>query len=164
MNKQINWLQFLIGWRFLPERLQGWLFGTATRAVECVSALGLIGFALVFAFDDDLLHKYPIYAKFKELPEWGIVSSLLLIGLLQLWAMAYRSRRSNILSGYMLLLASGAWFMIFIAFSASYPPANTGMVLPSVLSFVCGLAGKNLIDFTRRKISVNNELKNRKGA
>jgi len=63
-------------------------------------------------------------------------------------AMLYKSDRSNIISGWLLILGGNIWFLISVAFLAPYPPLNTGMILPPLMSFVCVLAGKNLMDYS----------------
>ena len=73
---------------------------------------------------------------------------LLFAALAQGAAMLYKSDRSNIISGWLLILGGNIWFLISVAFLAPYPPLNTGMILPPLMSFVCVLAGKNLMDYS----------------
>ena len=40
------------------------------------------------------------------------------------------------------------WFLVAVAFYAGYPPLNFGMVFPPIFSFICVLAGRNLIVFS----------------
>ena len=148
MGKTVMYLKWILDWRFLPFRFQMWLFGTATRIVEFLSAAGLLGFAIVFMCDQDKLYDYPIYYKFKTLPEAWVVGILLFAALAQGAAMLYKSARSNIISGWLLILGGNIWFLISVAFLAPYPPLNTGMILPPLMSFVCVLAGKNLMDYS----------------
>ena len=148
MSKTVMYLKWILDWRFLPFRFQMWLFGTATRIVEFLSAAGLLGFAIVFMCDQDRLYDYPIYYKFKALPEAWVVGILLFAALAQGAAMLYKSDRSNIISGWLLILGGNIWFLISVAFLAPYPPLNTGMILPPLMSFVCVLAGKNLMDYS----------------
>ena len=151
-NKALAWYNYLLGWRFLPRRLQDWLFGTGTRAVELISGLGLLGFAFAFANHHALLTRYPIYHKFASVPPLLTISVLAAVGLAQLVLMAWHSPRTNILSGFTLLCGGSLWFLIFAAFSANYPPFNPSMALPAVLAFVCSLAGKNLLDLSRLQV------------
>ncbi|UOP05357.1 hypothetical protein [Conchiformibius kuhniae] len=151
-TKALYWWNYLLGWRFLPRRLQDWLFGTGTRAVELISGLGLLGFALAFANHAALLTRYPIYHKFATAPPALTVSVLAAVGLAQLLLMVWHSPRANILSGFVLLVGGVLWFLIFAAFSANYPPFNPSMALPFILAAVCSLAGKNLIDYSRLQI------------
>ena len=148
MSKTVMYLKWILDWRFLPFRFQMWLFGTATRIVEFLSAAGLLGFAIVFMCDQDKLYDYPIYYKFKTLPEAWVVGILLFAALAQGAAMLYKSDCSNIISGWLLILGGNIWFLISVAFLAPYPPLNTGMILPPLMSFVCVLAGKNLMDYS----------------
>ena len=152
MGKTLKWLNFLLGWRFLPRRLQDWLFGTGTRAVELMSGCGLLGFALGLANHSELLSRYPIYHKFAAIPPALTIGLLAAVGLAQLVLMAWHSPRTNVLSGFVLLLGGSLWFLIFTAFSANYPPFNPSMALPFILALVCSLAGKNLIDYSRIQV------------
>ena len=151
-SKALKWFNYLLGWRFLPRRLQEWLFSTGTRAVELISGCGLLGFSLAFANHSELLTRYPIYHKFAALPPVLTISVFALVGLAQLVLMAWQQLRANILSGFFLLVGGMLWFLIFSAFSANFPPLNPSMILPLVLAFVCFLAGKNLIDYSRLQI------------
>lgn len=149
MAKFVMRIKWLLDWRFLPSRFQMWSFGTGTRVVEFISGIGLLGFALVFWLDADLLLHYPIYYKFQHAPSLLLVSMLGSVGIMQLWAMLYWSHRSNIISGYLLIAGSLIWALVSVAFWAAYPPAHTGMVLPPILVLLCVLAGRNLINFSK---------------
>lgn len=151
-NKALAWCNYLLGWRFLPRRLQEWLFSTGTRAVELISGCGLLGFAVAFANHSELLTRYPIYHKFAAVPPVLVIGTLAMVGLVQLLLMCWHSPRTNVLSGFVLLLGGSLWFLIFSAFSANYPPLNPSMILPLLLALVCSLAGKNLIDYSRLQI------------
>ena len=142
-----QWLKWVLDWRFLPTKFQFWLFSRGTRAVEFVSAIGLLGFALVFWVDDGHIYDAPLYYKFATIPEWRIITTLIFTGLAQICAMWYDSVKSTVISGYLLLWAGLVWAMISVAFIMSYPPLNTGMVLPPAVSFLCALAGRNMISY-----------------
>lgn len=149
MSNSLKWVKYMLEWRFLPVRFQKWLFGTGTRVVEFISGIGLLGFALVFWLDADLLLHYPIYYKFQHAPSLLLVMVLGLVGTTQLWAMLYWSHRRNVISGYLLIAGSLIWALVSVAFWAAYPPAHTGMVLPPILMLLCVLAGRNLINFSK---------------
>lgn len=149
MSNSLKWVKYMLEWRFLPVRFQKWLLGTGTRVVEFISGIGLLGFALVFWLDADLLLHYPIYYKFQHAPSLLLVMGFGLVGTTQLWAMLYWSHRSNVISGYLLIAGSLIWALVSVAFWAAYPPAHTGMVLPPILVLLCVLAGRNLINFSK---------------
>lgn len=140
-----------LGWilelRFLPAKFQAWLFGTATRVLEAVSGLALIGYAAVFAFAPDDIYSWRIYYKFQDIPEAWTVGVLAAAGLLQTALLFARGVRACVASAYLLLFSGFVWFLISVAFWGAYPPLNTGMVVPPVLAFFCALAGNNALKF-----------------
>ena len=140
-------------WRLmgLPYALHNWLLATGTRIVELVSAAGMLGYALVFAANGARLTTLPLYYKFAALPHWAVVGTFLLLGALQLVLLPFKSPRSNVLSGFLLVVSSLVWFLVLAAFDAARPPANTGMVFPTIMSVLCMLAGSRLVDLSRPK-------------
>lgn len=140
-------------WRLmgLPYALHNWLLQTATRVVEFTSAAGLLGYALVFAANGQHLITLPLYYKFTALPQPVVVVVFVSLGLAQLALMPFKSDRSNVLSGFMLVLSSLVWFLVLAAFDAARPPANTGMVFPTIMAFLCAVAGSRLIDLSKKK-------------
>ena len=80
--KALIMLNKIWNWRLLPDYFQRWLFDTGTRSVELLSSLWLIGFALVFWFDDGAMNVLPTYYKFQAVPEPVLIATLLLLGLL----------------------------------------------------------------------------------
>ena len=147
MNKAIHALRCFMDWRFLPAKFQDWLFKRGTNAVEFISGVGLLGFFFVFLIDGGDLYNSPLYYKFKQIDEWAILLVFLLTSLCQFASMTWKTIRGTATSGYILLWSSLVWFLISVAFYSAYPPLNTGMILPPVLSFICLLAGRNLITF-----------------
>ena len=142
-----NRIKWLLDFRFLPSKFQYWLFQRGTRAIEFISAIGLIGFAVVFHINDGTMYDLPLYHKFAEIEEWKIVVTLGVVGCLQALTLGYSSVKATALSGYMLLISALIWALISVAFYMSYPPLNTGMVVPPLLAFVCMLAGHNMIQY-----------------
>ena len=104
MSNSLKWVKYMLEWRFLPVRFQKWLFGTGTRVVEFASGLSLIGYAAVFAFSPVDIYDWPIYYKFKSIPESVLIPVFGGIGLLQLVAMYWQTYRGNVFSGYLLLV------------------------------------------------------------
>ena len=103
--KALIMLNKIWNWRLLLDYFQRWLFDTGTRSVELLSSLWLIGFALVFWFDDGAMNVLPTYYKFQAVPEPVLIATLLLLGGSQFWAMTQRSCRSDILGGFLLLVS-----------------------------------------------------------
>ena len=147
MNNSLKWVKYVLDWRFLPVRFQKWLFGTGTRVVEFVSGLSMIGYALVFAFAPTDVYEWPIYYKFKDISELTLVLVFGGCGVLQLAAMYWQTFKGAVVSGYMLLISAFIWYLTAYAFWSAYPPANTDMVIPPLLSFLCLLAGNNSLKF-----------------
>ena len=147
MSKSIQWLKYAFELRFLPVRFQRWLFSTGTRVVEFASGLSLIGYAAVFAFSPVDIYDWPIYYKFKTIPEFILIPVFGGIGLLQLAAMYWQTYKGNVFSGYLLLVSAFIWYLTAQAFWGAFPPAHTGMVIPPILSFLCLLAGNNSLKF-----------------
>lgn len=158
MAKFVMRIKWLLDWRFLPSRFQMWSFGTGTRVVEFISGIGLLGFALVFWLDADLLLHYPIYYKFQHAPSLLLVMVFGLVGTTQLWAMLYWSHRRNVISGYLLIAGSLIWALVSVAFWAAYPPAHTGIVLPPILMLLCVLAGRNLMNYSKFAEGINKKV------
>lgn len=143
----IGMLKVLLNWRFLPAKFQAWLFGTATRVLEAVSGLGLVGYAAVFALAPDEIYAWRIYYKFQMIPEAWTVGVLGAAGLLQTALLFARGFKGNVAAAYLLLFSGFVWFLLSVAFWGAYPPLNTGMVVPPVLAFFCALAGNNALKF-----------------
>ena len=138
-------------WLGIPYALHNWLLQTATRVVEFTSAAGLLGYAMVFAANGQRLTTLPLYYKFAALPQPVVVGVFVSLGLAQLALMPFKSDRSNVLSGFVLVVSSLVWFLVLAAFDAARPPANTGMVFPTIMAFLCAAAGSRLIDLSKKK-------------
>lgn len=148
MLKFLVMFQHLANLRFLPSKLQRWLLHNATRVVEFISASGLFGYAVVFFLDGESLYTQHIYHKFQEnIPLPLLVLILTATALLQIWAMVKCSPKSNVMSGGLLIWSGILWSLLMAAFVLTYPPANTGIVFPAIMTFVCYIAGNNLVDF-----------------
>ncbi len=144
-KKSIFYLKRVFNWQFMPYRYHHFLFGSCTKSVETISGLGLLGFAFVFWLDGSRLVQYPIYIKFQHAPLWLIIALFGVVGLAQVVALWWDSARSNIISGYLLIMAAMLWFMTGVAFGSGYPPANTGMVFPPLMAVACTLVGHNVV-------------------
>lgn len=138
-------------WLGLPYRLHNWLLQTATRVITFTSAAGMLGYSLVFSLNGARLTSLPLYYKFAALPQPVVAGVFVSLGLAQLALMPFKSDRSNVLSGFMLVLSSLVWFLVLAAFDAARPPANTGMVFPTIMAFLCAVAGSRLIDLSKKK-------------
>lgn len=133
----------------LVTQFHTWLFDTGARVLEFINGASLIGYGLVFLLDNDLLNSYPIYYKFKTLPETPTMLFLIVLGLFQLIAMHWRGWRGETASGFALIVSAFVWLMIFAAFFGDYPPLNTGMVFPIILWLLDTLAGKAIMHRAR---------------
>lgn len=147
MSNSLKWVKYVLDCRFLPVRFQKWLFSKGTRVVEFASGLSLIGYAAVFAFSPVDIYDWPIYYKFKTIPESILIPVFGGIGVLQLAAMYWQTYKWSVFSGYLLLVSAFIWFLTAQAFWGAFPPAHTGMVIPPILSFLCLLAGNNSLKF-----------------
>lgn len=141
-------IKAILDWRFLPAKFQNWLFNRATNVVEFVNVAALLGVALVLLVDKGALYAIHAYHKFQSLPEPAIIATLVGCALLQLLPLVLKGLRKSALSGYALLLSGLVWFLVAVAFYAGYPPLNFGMVFAPIFSFICVLAGRNLIVFS----------------
>ncbi|MCX8746149.1 MULTISPECIES: hypothetical protein [Snodgrassella] len=143
-------LYSLLDLRFLPDKLQKWLFHTGTRVITVTSALIMIGFAGIFLLGGSEVFNLKLYKGFLLLHP--LTLSVLLIGMavLQLLVTIFKSNRCNVLCGYLLILSALIWAVISATFWASYPPLTTGMTTYPVLAVVCALAGRNQINYTKR--------------
>ena len=150
MGNVIKWVKWVFDWRFLPFKFQKWLFETGTRAVKFVNAASLMGFAMVLFGFGDVLYKYKLYDKFESIPPPISAAVMLVLAALQIVLMVGKTDRSQIVGGYMLICSGFVWFMVAVAFWASYPPLSTGVVFPSVMALICPLAGDNLIKLTKQ--------------
>lgn len=150
MINAFNILSWLLDLRFLPDKLQKWLFGTGTRVIEIISGFAMLGFALVFSLHGNEMIKEDLYGKFPHLYPKIFITILLLVAIGQLFAAFFHSSRSNILSGCFLIWSALIWFVISGTFIAAYPPLSTGMTTYPVIAIVCALAGRNLIKHAQR--------------
>ena len=150
MGNVIKWLKWVFDWRFLPFKFQKWLFETGTRAIKFVNALCLFGFAVVLFGFGEALYKYKLYDKFESVPPPVLASVMATLALLQVISMFGKPSRSQIIGGYMLICSGLVWFVVAVAFWASYPPLSTGVVFPSVMALICPLAGDNLIKLMKQ--------------
>lgn len=131
-------------------RFKMWLL-RGSRLIQLGSGLGFLGYALVFQVDGSILIAMPIYEKFKALHDYNLIWFFSVCGALQLGALFMRGIRGEAAAGYLLLLAALVWSLISGAFTAAYPPLNTGFVLPSVLTLMCVLTGTSMMEEVRRK-------------
>lgn len=150
MGNVLKWIKWVFDWRFLPAKLQRWLFSTGTRAVKFVNAFGLFGYAMVFFLYGEVLYQYKLYDKFDTVPPKVTATVMLVLAVLQIILMVGKTDRSQIIGGYLLICSGFVWFMVAVAFWASYPPLSTGVVFPSVMALICPLAGDNLIKMRKQ--------------
>lgn len=143
-------LQQLLDLRFLPDKLQKWLFSTGTRVIEVLSALIMIGFVIVFLAGGHEVFDVDLYQKFLLVHPVILSSVLSIVAIAQLAAAVFQSGRSNVISGYFLILSALIWALISGTFWAGYPPLSTGMTTYPVLAIVCALAGRNSINYAKR--------------
>ena len=150
MGNVIKWLKWVFDWRFLPFKFQKWLFETGTRAVKFINSASLFGFAMVLFGFGDVLYKYKLYDKFESVPPPISAAVMMSLAILQMISMVCKTDRSQIIGGYMLICSGLVWFLVAVAFGASYPPLSTGVVFPLVMSLICPLAGDNLIKLIKQ--------------
>lgn len=137
-------------WLGLPYRLHNWLLQTATRVITFTSAAGMLGYSLVFSLNGARLTSLPLYYKFAALPQPVVAGVFVALGVAQLVLMVWDSPRGNILGGFVLVVSALVWMLVLAAFDAARPPANTGMVFPAIMAFLCATAGSRLIDISKR--------------
>lgn len=150
MGNVLKWIKWVFDWRFLPAKFQRWLFSTGTRAVKFVNAFGLFGYAMVFFLYGEVLYQYKLYDKFDAVPPKVTATVMLVLAVLQIILMVGKTDRSQIIGGYLLICSGFVWFMVAVAFWASYPPLSTGVVFPCVMALICPLAGDNLIKMRKQ--------------
>lgn len=150
MGNVLKWIKWFFDWRFLPAKFQRWLFSTGTQAVKFVNAFGLFGYAMVFFLYGEVLYQYKLYDKFDTAPPKVTATVMLVLAVLQIILMVGKTDRSQIIGGYLLICSGFVWFMVAVAFWASYPPLSTGVVFPSVMALICPLAGDNLIKMRKQ--------------
>lgn len=150
MGNVLKWIKWVFDWRFLPAKFQRWLFSTGTRAVKFVNAFGLFGYAMVFFLYGEVLYQYKLYDKFDTVPPKVTATVMLVLAVLQIILMVGKTDRSQIIGGYLLICSGFIWFLITVAFWASYPPLSTGVVFPCVMALICPLAGDNLIKMRKQ--------------
>lgn len=150
MGNVLKWIKWVFDWRFLPAKFQRWLFSTGTRAVKFVNAFGLFGYAMVFFLYGEVLYQYKLYDKFDTVPPKVTATVMLVLAVLQIILMVGKTDRSQIIGGYLLICSGFVWFMVAVAFWASYPPLSTGVVFPCVMALICPLAGDNLIKMRKQ--------------
>ena len=150
MGNVLKWIKWVFDWRFLPAKFQHWLFSTGTRAVKFVNAFGLFGYAMVFFLYGKVLYQYKLYDKFDTAPPKVTATVMLVLAVLQIIPMVRKTDRSQIIGGYMLICSGLVWFLVAVAFGASYPPLSTGVVFPCVMALICPLAGDNLIKMIKQ--------------
>ena len=150
MGNVLKWIKWVFDWRFLPAKFQRWLFSTGTRAVKFVNAFGLFGYAMVFFLYGKVLYQYKLYDKFDTAPPKVTATVMLALAVLQIISMVDKTDRFKIIGGYLLICSGFIWFLITVAFGASYPPLSTGVVFPCVMALICPLAGDNLIKMIKQ--------------
>lgn len=138
-------LKSILDWRFLPRKFQSWLFNRATNVIEFVNVSCLIGIFVILAIDEGGMYQVQTYRKLQALPENYVLTVLGVTILLQSLTFILKGLHKTAISGYALLFSGLVWFIISAAYVASYPPLNLGMVFAPVFSFLCVLAGRNLI-------------------
>ena len=141
----IEFLQWIFNLRFLPDKVQKWLFGTGTRAVEVMNTLIMLGFAFVLLSSNQDFFIVDPYEKFERLHPHTLSVIMFIVAIAQLIMACFKSARSNVLSGFFLLVSALIWFIVFASFTAAYPPLSTGIFTYLVLSVVCALAGRALV-------------------
>lgn len=145
----INSLQLILDLRFLPDKLQKWLFSTGTRAIEVTSSLIMLGFSFVLFESNHSFFTADLYEKFEQIHPHALAIIMFAVAVAQTVAVFFKSARSNVLSGFTLLLSAFVWFVVFGLFAAAYPPLSTGIFTYLALSIVCALAGRALITRNR---------------
>ena len=141
-------LKSILDWRFLPKKFQAWLFNRATNVIEFVNITCLIGVFIILLVDDGAIYAVQTYHKLHTLPENYVLTVLGVTVLLQFFPYVLKGLHKTAISGYALLFSGLVWFIISAAYVASYPPLNLGMVFAPLFSFLCVLAGRNLIVFS----------------
>ena len=141
-------LKSILDWRFLPKKFQAWLFNRATNVIEFVNITCLIGIFIILLVDDGAIYAVQTYRKLHTLPENYVLTVLGVTVLLQLLPYVLKGLHRTAISGYALLFSGLVWFIISAAYVASYPPLNLGMIFAPLFSFLCVLAGRNLIVFS----------------
>lgn len=146
----------ILDWRFLPCKFQTWLFNRATNVIEFINLACLIGIFIVLTIDEGGMYAVQTYHKLQMLPENYVLTVLGVTILLQLLPYVLKGLHKTAVSGYALLFSGLIWFVISTAYVASYPPLNLGMVFAPVFSFLCVLAGRNLIVFSVQSDKIDN--------
>jgi hypothetical protein len=150
MFEAFNWLHWLLDLRFLPDKIQNWLFETGTRAIEVFSGLAMLGFAFTFLLAEDKLYRVDIYEKFQHLHKPTLVCILVCISVLQLGFAVIKSYRLKLVSSFLLMFSSLIWAVITGMFIAGYPPVSTGMTTYAVFTIICCFAGLYLNRHAKR--------------
>ena len=150
MGNVLKWIKWVFDWRFLPAKFQRWLFSTGTQSVKFVNAFGLFGYAMVFFLYGKVLYQYKLYDKFDTAPPKVAATVMLVLAALQIVLMVSKTDRAQIIGGFLLICSGFIWFLITVAFWASYPPLSTGVVFPCVMALICPLAGDNLIKIIKQ--------------
>ena len=141
MFKAFDWLHWLLDLRFLPDKIQNWLFETGTRAIEVFSGLAMLGFAFTFLLAGDELYKADLYEKFQHLHKPTLIVILVVVSILQLGFAVVKSHRLKLVTSFLLMFSSLVWAVITGMFIAGYPPVSTGMTTYAALTIVCSFAG-----------------------
>ena len=89
--------------------------------------------------------------QFAALPLLAAVSGVAGLGVAPPVLMPLKTPRSNVLSGFALVVSASVWLLTFAAFEASPVPANTGVVFPAIMAFLCAISGSRLIDLNKIK-------------
>lgn len=141
-------LKSILDWRFLPRKFQSWLFTRATNVIEFINIACLVGIFIILVVDEGAMYAVQTYHKLQTLPENYVLTVLGVTILLQSLPWVLKGLHKTAVSGYALLFSGLVWFVISAAYVASYPPLNLGMVFAPTFSFLCVLAGRNLIVFS----------------
>ena len=136
------------------SRLRVWLFLYATRVIEFVNALFIIGFSLAFVSDfaDGIVNMYSLKS-YKDFSSMGLGAWLIFMffGVAQLAAMGLPSLRSTKASALILMTSGAIWALIAGAFITSHQGfITTAPYVYGVWSVATCCAGYELISASKR--------------
>lgn len=127
-----------------------WLFGSlATRVVEFLNAILLIGFTLPLLYNLDKVISHAPYPQIYLAGNplwWG---GMAILGCLQWFAMYRKGVHSNQLSGFILMVSGWTWGMIASLFLVRSPPLTPAPIVYMIIGFICVVAGLYLLRFNK---------------
>lgn len=143
----------VFNWQTLPAVPRRWLFSTGTTAIETLSGLGLLGYALIFWLNGGAILEPPIHYRTAklDLPFSTLVFAatgltLLALSGTNLKKVSHKLRNKlDTVTGFVLIFSGLLWFLIAVAFMEVSPPYHTGPVLSGILSIIAALGGDNLL-------------------